>query len=69
MEWMGTTTLVHLTFLDPKSGASETLNGFAAVADEAARERLRAKFFPGPQTDALVLAETREAQSTRDRGA
>jgi hypothetical protein len=61
MEWLGTTTLVHLTFLDPENGASETLNGFATVADQAARERVRTKFFPDPRTDALVLAETREA--------
>jgi hypothetical protein len=60
-EWLGTTTLVYVTFLDPRSGASETLNGFAAVVDEEARERVKEKFFPGKDTDALVLAETREA--------
>jgi hypothetical protein len=51
----------QLTFLDPRSGASEKLNGFAAVVDEEARERVKEAFFPGKDTDALVLAEMRPA--------
>ncbi len=60
-QWLGAATLVHLSFLKPTTGETQTLTGFEAATDEAARSAVRAKFFPTARTDALVLAETRQA--------
>jgi len=60
-QWLGAAALVHLSFLKPTTGETQTLTGFEAANDEAARAAVRAKFFPTARTDALVLAETRQA--------